>query len=111
MTFRGDLEALILAVLTGGPSHGYDIAKQIKAISKKALAYGEGQIYPALHKLEEAGYVRADWQPNDGKPPRKVYALTESGKGQLDRKRVEWKKFQDSVSAIMGMPELEGNRG
>ncbi len=112
MAFRGDLEALILAILSEGPKHGYEISKQIKTVSKRALVYGEGQLYPALHKLEEAGAIRADWQPQEAKPPRKVYALTEEGKGQLQKKKGEWANFQESVSKIMGaLPEPEGNRG
>lgn len=102
MAFRGDLEALILAILSDGPKHGYEISKRIKELSNRALSYGEGQLYPALHKLEEGGSVAADWVPREGKPPRKVYALTESGRTDLQKKKVEWAKFQESVSSIMG---------
>ena len=81
-------------------------------MSKRALNYGEGQLYPALHKMEESGDIEATWIPQDGKPPRKVYAITESGKAQLQKKKVEWSKFQESITSIMGtMPEPEGNRG
>lgn len=112
MAFRGDLEALILAVLLEGPKHGYEISKQIKAMSGKTLQFGEGQLYPALHKLEEAGSVQSTWEPRDGKPPRKIYCLTETGKSQLDNKKIEWSKFQESVSAIMGtQPTMEGSNG
>ena len=112
MAFRGDLEALILAVLLDGPKHGYEISKQIKAVSGKTLQFGEGQMYPALHKLEEAGSVQSTWEPQDGKPPRKVYALTETGKAQLAKKKIEWSKFQESVSAILGaQPATEGSNG
>lgn len=108
MAFRGDLEALILAVLTEGPKHGYEISKQILQMSGKTLRFGEGQLYPALHKLEEAGYVVASWVPQDGKPPRKVYSLTESGISLLKKKKREWANFQSSVSAIMGDSPLVG---
>lgn len=107
MAFRGDLEALILAVLLEGPKHGYEISKQIKAMSGKTLQFGEGQLYPSLHKLEEAGSVQSTWEPQDGKPPRKIYALTESGKSQLDKKKIEWSKFQESVTLILGIGPLE----
>ncbi len=112
MAFRGDLEALILAVLTDGPKHGYEISKQIKNASGKVLRFGEGQLYPALHKLEEGGLIRSSWEPQEGKPPRKVYELTESGRALLEKKKVEWAKFQESVSAIMGgRPSQEGSSG
>lgn len=109
MAFRGDLEALILAILIEGPKHGYEISKRIKELSNRALAYGEGQLYPALHKLEEAGAVGASWIQQEGKPPRKVYELTEPGKAELQKKKTEWAKFQESVSSIMGVnPEVAG---
>ncbi len=107
MAFRGDLEALILAVLADGPKHGYEISKQIKTASGKTLQYGEGQLYPALHKLEESDSVQAFWESQDNRPPRKVYALTEAGRKQLDQKKVEWAKFQESVTLILGIGPLE----
>ena len=108
MAFRGDLDALILAILSDGPKHGYEISKRIKELSNKALAYGEGQLYPALHKMEEGGDILANWVPQEGKPPRKVYVLTDAGSAQLQKKKIEWTKFQESVSSIMGVVATTG---
>ena len=73
MAFKGDLEALILAVLADHALHGYEISKRIRSQSQEVLKYGEGQLYPALHKLEESGFIEAEWMLQDGKPDRKVY--------------------------------------
>lgn len=101
MAFRGDLEALILATLDDGSAHGYEIAQRIKAVSEEALAVGEGLLYPALHALEREGLVAAEWVIREGKPNRKVYQLTETGRGALARKRKEWQRFAAGVSAVL----------
>jgi PadR family transcriptional regulator PadR len=113
MAFRGDIEALVLAILSDGPKHGYEISKRIKALSKNTLAYGEGQLYPALHKLEETGDIRSEWEASqEQRPPRKVYSVTDSGTAKLAKKKLEWAKFQESVTSILGaMPAVEGTRG
>lgn len=101
MAFRGDLDALVLGALDDGSAHGYEIARRIKSVSDDALAVGEGQLYPILHALERDGFVAADWIPQEGKPNRKVYRLTESGRGALAKKRGEWLKFAAGVSAVL----------
>lgn len=105
MAFRGDLEALVLGALDGGEAHGYEIARRIKAISEEALAVGEGLLYPALHGLERDGLVAAEWVSQEGKPNRKVYRLTEAGRGSLAKKRREWQRFSAAVSAVL-RPDL-----
>ena len=101
MAFRGDLEAFILGALDGGAAHGYEIARRIKATSEEALAVGEGLLYPALHALERDGLVVAEWVPQEGKPNRKVYRLTDEGRGALTKKRKEWLRFAAGVSAVL----------
>ena len=113
MAFKSDLEALILGVLDGGDLHGYEIAKRIRRLSDKALDVGEGQLYPALHTLEHEKLVTATWVPQDGKPPRKVYQITEGGRSVLTGKRNEWKKFAEGVAAVLNpnAPVLEAIHG
>lgn len=103
MKFKGNLEALVLGALSEGPLHGYAIARRIEASG--ALKMGENQLYPTLHKLEAEGSVQSDWQPQEGKPPRKVYALTESGKTALSKLRADWKHYAQSMGAILGLSE------
>src|SRR5579875_3753285 len=100
MAFRGDLEALVLGALDAGEAHGYEIARRIKVVSDEALAVGEGLLYPALHALERDGLVAAEWVAQEGKPNRKVYRLTESGRGALAKKRKEWQRFAVGVAAV-----------
>lgn len=101
MAFRGDMDALALGALDEGPAHGYEIARRIKLRSEEALAVGEGLLYPALHALERDGYVVAEWVPQEGKPNRKVYSLTEKGAGALAKKRKEWQRFAAGVAAVL----------
>jgi len=101
MAFKGDLDALVLGVLEGTELHGYEISKRIRQLSDTALAVGEGQLYPALHALERDGMVVATWVPQEGKPPRKVYRLTEGGEAALADHRKEWERFAKGVNQVL----------
>ena len=85
MKFKTSLDALILGCLREGEMHGYAIARAIEHKSVGALKAGENQLYPTLHRLEERGFVVAEWQEQENKPPRKVYKLTEGGMKELER--------------------------
>ena len=101
MAFRSDLEAMVLGVLQQGALHGYEIAKRIRQLSKDALKFGEGQLYPALHNLEESGAITAEWVPQEGKPARRVYSITEQGLKELEKQRNAWAKFSQGVASIL----------
>jgi PadR family transcriptional regulator PadR len=102
MGFKGDLEALILGVLRTEALHGYEISKRIKGLSDKALSYGEGQLYPTLHRLETERAIEASWVPQEGgRPPRKVYNLTDEGRKQLEARQKEWRAFEQGVINIL----------
>jgi transcriptional regulator len=113
MAFKGDLESLILGVLQHGELHGYEISKRIKQVSEQALQVGEGQLYPALHSLEKDGLVTATWVPQEGKPPRKVYSLTEKGQSELVKRRQVWESFASAVNSLLNPQHthLESGRG
>jgi DNA-binding PadR family transcriptional regulator len=108
MAFKGDLEALVLGVLEGTELHGYEISKRIRTLSDRTLSVGEGQLYPALHLLEQNGLVTADWVPQGGRPPRRVYRLTDRGCRELSAKRNDWKAFADGVQAILSVRKTAG---
>lgn len=101
MAFRGDVEALVLGALRDGPLHGYGIAKRLRGTSK-ALAIGEGQLYPVLHRMESEGLLLAHWVDQKGKPDRKTYSLTDEGRAALAKSRAEWKEFSAGVGAVLG---------
>lgn len=106
MRFRTDLESMILAALVEKPLHGYGIVRAIRTRSEGVLKLGEGQLYPILHRLEEDALVSGDWEIQDGRPPRKVYSLTEAGATQLVERKKEWKLFSSAVGNVLGEPKL-----
>jgi DNA-binding PadR family transcriptional regulator len=112
MAYRTDTRALVLAILRDGPTHGYGISKSIRERSGSALKLGEGQLYPILHELEETGCVTAEWEMQEGDPPRRVYALTEKGVKELSERAKKWSDFADAVGSVLSvapMPRLEAS--
>lgn len=103
MAFKSDIEAMILGVLQEGSLHGYEISRRIRKKSAELFAVGEGRLYPALHKLESEGKVIASWEPNEGKPPRRVYELTDQGRSALAEQRDMWQRFASGVGSILMM--------
>lgn len=101
MAFRSDMDAVILSVLESGPKHGYGIVKELVKESNGLIRVGEGQLYPALHKLEEGGLVTSQWTPQNGKPSKKIYALTGNGKNELDSHRRCWTEFRSSINSVL----------
>jgi PadR family transcriptional regulator PadR len=101
MAFRSDLDAVILGVLADGPLHGYAIVRRLKDSSDGLLRLGEGQLYPALHRLEKAALVTAVWDAQEGKPSRRVYSLTDQGRQALARCRSDWQRFAKGVNAVL----------
>lgn len=96
---KGHLDALILAVLASGPLHGYAIIEQLKRRSGGELALPEGTVYPALHRLESAGFLSSSWAGEGRK--RRVYALTRRGRRELGARRDEWKRFASTIEAVL----------
>lgn len=100
-----DLDGLVLGVLANGPLHGYGIVKALRAQSGDLLKVGEGLLYPLLHRLEDDQCIQAEWQTTaEGRPPRKVYALTERGRKRLAARRKEWESMRSVVNTIL-LPE------
>jgi DNA-binding PadR family transcriptional regulator len=101
MAFKKDLSTLVLGILQEEGLHGYEIAKRIREKGMNSLDVAEGRLYPALHKLEIDGLIEAQWIPQEGRPPRKVYSLTEGGQEELSKQRQAWKEFAESVDSIL----------
>src|SRR6187549_2726298 len=81
---RGTLDLLILKALSWGPAHGYTVARWVEAATGDALALGEGTLYPALHRLEERGWLTSTWGISENRRQAKFYALTRRGRARLD---------------------------
>jgi transcriptional regulator len=98
---QGTLDMLILHVAALGPVHGYAISQRIQQISRDALQVQQGSLYPALHRLEERGLLKADWQTTDTGREAKYYSLTKLGRKQLDIERMNWERLTQAISLVL----------
>jgi PadR family transcriptional regulator PadR len=98
---HGTLDALILKTLTGGPRHGYAIAKFIEDASDDAVVVEEGSLYPALYRMERRGWLEAEWGESELGRRAKLYRLTRQGRAQLAAETEAWRLFTAGVSKIL----------
>jgi len=101
---RGHLDALLLAVLDGEPRHGYAIIEALQEHSGGSLALPTGTVYPALRRLERAGYVESAWSTVGGRE-RRTYRLTSAGRKVLGDERSAWREFTETIGAVLLPPE------
>ncbi|MGH9719066.1 MAG: PadR family transcriptional regulator [Bryobacteraceae bacterium] len=102
---QGTLDMLILKIAALGPIHGYAIAQRIQQISRKALQIRQGSLYPALYRLENKGWLKADWKTTEGGREAKFYSLTKAGRRQLHAETAGWERLCEAVSLILQTPE------
>jgi PadR family transcriptional regulator, regulatory protein PadR len=100
---KGHLDLLLLSVLADGPAHGYAIIGELRERSAEEFTLPEGTVYPALHRLEEAGLLRSYWAEQAGRR-RRLYELTAKGATALQGLRGEWRRFSTGVEAVVGGP-------
>ncbi len=93
---------MVLSILTGGESYGYEILKQVKLLSGGELEWSDGMLYPVLHRLERDGLVAGRWELTDQGRRRKYYRLTDRGKGQLARDRAGWRAVHGALEMSWG---------
>ena len=98
---QGTLDLLILQVVALEPVHGYAIAQRLSQISREALQVQQGSLYPALHRLEHRGWLRAQWRPTDSGREAKFYALTAKGRRRLEVERTEWARLSDAIALVL----------
>lgn len=98
---QGTLDLLILQVVSLGPVHGYAISQRLTQISNDALKVTQGSLYPALHRLERRGWLRAEWGAADSGREAKFYALTAKGRKQLEVEKVEWSRLSDAIALVL----------
>src|SRR5277367_3921000 len=94
---QGTLDLLILRTLASGPRHGWAISERIQQISSDVLCVQTGSLYPALHRLERRGWIKAEWGTSENNRRAKYYELTRSGKKQLDVETDSWRKLAAAV--------------
>src|ERR1051325_6532908 len=97
---QGTLDMLILQILSTGPAHGYAVAQRLEQISKAVVKVNQGSLYPALHRLEQKGWLRAEWKQSETGRDAKFYALTASGRKQLAAERDSWARLAGAVELI-----------
>lgn len=100
-TLKGQLELVVLASLRGGPRHGYAIIKELHNRSRGEFDVLEGTLYPALHRLEQAGLIKSRWATAAGRR-RRVYELTKKGTRALADQESEWRSFVRTLDSILG---------
>lgn len=101
---QGTLDLLVLELLRGEPTNGFDLAKRIQAVSNDVLKVNAGSLYPALYRLEAKALIRADWETTRNNRQAKVYSLTAAGRKQLAAERESWELFSGAVTAILSRP-------
>ena len=98
---QGTLDMLVLQTLQWGPQHGYGITQAIRSQSSEALQVETGSLYPALHRLERQGWVKAEWDITDTNQRAKFYRLTPAGKKQLLRERDRWEQLVAAIGSVL----------
>ena len=98
---QGTLDLLILKVVALEPMHGWAIAQRIKQMSKDVLQVGQGSLYPALHKLEQQGWIEAEWGESDNNRRAKYYSLTRAGRKALNQESAHWERLSAAISVIV----------
>lgn len=98
---QGTLDLLILTVVALEPMHGWAIAERIRQMSDKVLQVGQGSLYPALHKLEQQGWILAEWKPSENNRRAKYYSLTRAGRKALEQESAQWERLSAAISAIV----------
>jgi transcriptional regulator len=104
---RGTLDMLVLKVVALGPSHGYAIAQRLQQISKDFFQVHQGSLYPALHRLEDRGWLQAEWKESETGREAKFYSLTKKGRKQMDAEVHNWERLCDAVGLVLRAPEKE----
>lgn len=98
---QGTLDLLILRTIAAGPQHGWAIAQRIQLLSEEVLKVQQGSLYPALHRLEHNGLIRAEWAVSENKRRAKFYSLTPAGREKLEAETAKWKRLSGAVDAVL----------
>jgi len=99
---KGHLDMIVLAALSAGSAHGYAIIEEIRRRSGGAFDLPEGTVYPALHRLEQAGLLASRWVTADSGRRRRIYSLTRRGNRALSERRAVWEEFSEAIGGMLG---------
>ena len=102
---QGTLDLLLLKILALEPLHGWAISLRLRSLSSEVLQVSEGSLYPALHKLEQEGWIKADWKQTENNRRAKFYSLTRLGKKQLEAETANWMRLSSAISQVVQLSE------
>jgi PadR family transcriptional regulator, regulatory protein PadR len=102
---QGTLDLLILKTLAIGPMHGWGIAQRILQVSRETLQVGQGSLYPALARLEQRGWITAEWSTSDNNRRARFYSLTKPGRRQLEKELGEWERLSAAIALVLQQQE------
>ena len=102
---QGTLDLLLLKILALEPLHGWAIGQRLRQVSGNVLQVSDGSLYPALHKLENEGWVKAEWKPTENNRRAKFYALTRAGRRQLENETASWDRLSSAISQVVRIEE------
>ena len=102
---QGTLDLLLLKILALQPLHGVAIGQRLKQVSGEVLHVSDGSLYPALHKLEQSGWIKAEWKTSELGRRARFYSLTRPGRKQLQYEAAEWQRLSDAISGVVALEE------
>lgn len=102
---QGTLDLLVLQIVALGPIHGYAIAQRLQQVSREVLQVQQGTLYPALHRLENKGFLKAEWKESETKREAKFYRLSPKGRKQLDAETAKWTRLMEVVTLVLKLSQ------
>jgi transcriptional regulator len=102
---QGTLDLLVLHALSLGPMHGWGLSKRIRELSRDVLQVNQGSLYPALHRLEYRGLIRAEWGASENNRRAKIYSMTRKGEGRLGVELQDWQRFAQAMQWVLDSAE------
>jgi PadR family transcriptional regulator, regulatory protein PadR len=103
---QGTLDLLLLKILALEPLHGWAIGQRLKQVSGEVLQVSDGSLYPALHKLEQQGWITAEWKPSENNRRAKFYSLTRLGRRRLGKEAANWDRLSTAISGVVRLEEV-----
>jgi PadR family transcriptional regulator len=103
---QGTLDLLLLKILALEPLHAWAIAQRLKQVSGEVLQVSDGSLYPALHKLEQQGWIAAEWKATENNRRAKFYSLTRPGRRHLEREAAQWDRLAGAIAQVMKLREI-----
>lgn len=102
---QGTLDLLLLKILALEPLHGWAISQRLKQVSGDILQVSDGSLYPALHKLEQEGWITAEWKPSENNRRAKFYSLTRLGRRHMEKETANWERLSSAISHVVRLSE------